>query len=501
MHIPSIKGYKMGFRINTNIAALNAHNNGVMNNRALDSSLSKLSSGLRINSAADDASGMAIADSLRSQASSLGQAIRNANDAQSIIQIADKAMDEQLKIIDTIKVKAIQAAQDGQSRDSRIALQSDITRLMESLDNIANTTSYNGQNLLSGAFTNKEFQIGAYSNQTVKASIGNTTSQVIGAARFETSATITATGSIGSVASFVISSGTNDLTLESTIMDISANTGLGALATMINKNSDLTGIQAAATVISTTTNAIAIGSVSDLNINGIIIGNFSVEANDANGTLVNAINSKTAETGVRASTTESGALELTSLDGRGLFVSTSDASAAFVGAEGSNYGRLTLSNQDGSDIVVTAGADNIISASYEANLNLSDVKSNISSADALALGAAANAAQETKLSGGIGAGVTSLKGAMMTMDVAQSAQKLLDSIRADLGSVQNQIISVVNNISVTQVNVQAAESQIRDVDFASESATFSKHNILAQSGSFAMSQANAIQQNVLSLLQ
>jgi len=489
----------MGFRINTNIAALNAHNNGVMNNRALDSSLSKLSSGLRINSAADDASGMAIADSLRSQSSALGQAIRNANDSQSIIQIADKAMDEQIKILDTIKVKAIQAAQDGQSRDSRVALQSDITRLMESLDNIANTTSYNGQTLLSGAFTNKEFQIGAFSNETVKVSIGNTTSQVIGASRFETSQTITATGSVGSVASFIISSGTNDLDLESVPMDISANSGLGMLATMINKNADLTGLRATASVISTSDAAIAIGNISGLKINGIIIGDFSAKANDANGTLTNAINAKTAETGIRAATTFDGRLELTSVDGRGMVVSST--AGGLAGIDGANYGRLTLSNQDGSDIVISAGADSFVSASFEANLNLSDARSNINSVNALAIGAAANSAQGLALSGGIGAGLTSLKGAMATMEVAQSAQKLLDSIRADLGSAQNQIISVINNISVTQVNVKAAESQIRDVDFAAESANFSKHNILAQSGSFAMSQANAIQQNVLSLLQ
>ena len=105
----------MGFRINTNISAMNAHNYGVINNRELDSALAKLSSGLRINTAADDASGMAIADSLLSQANALGQAVKNANDAIGIIQTADKAMDEQIKILDTIKVKATQAAQDGQS--------------------------------------------------------------------------------------------------------------------------------------------------------------------------------------------------------------------------------------------------------------------------------------------------------------------------------------------------------------------------------------------------
>lgn len=158
----------MSYRIYTNVNALNAHTSGIVNNRNMSESLEKLSSGLRINKAADDASGMAIADSLRSQAAALGQATNNANDAIGMIQTADKAMDEQIKILDLIKTKATQAAQGGQTRTTRNALQSDILRLMEELDNIANTTSFNGQQMLSGAFTNKEFQIGAYSNTTSK---------------------------------------------------------------------------------------------------------------------------------------------------------------------------------------------------------------------------------------------------------------------------------------------------------------------------------------------
>ncbi|HQS66671.1 MAG TPA: flagellin B [Sulfuricurvum sp.] len=489
----------MGFRINTNVAAMNSQVNAGMTNRNLDSSLAKLSSGLRINTAADDASGMSIADSLRSQASALGQAINNANDGIGIVQIADKAMDEQLKILDTIKVKATQAAQDGQSTDSRKALQADITRLIESLNTIATTTSYNGQSLLAGSFTNKEFQIGAYSNQTIKASIGNTQSAVIGSSRFETSATITATGSVASTASFQISANGFNIKLADVIMDISAGTGLGALATMINKNSSVVGVTAKATVVSTSTAAIAVTNLSGFKINGVTLGDYSVKANDSDGTLVNAINSKTTETGVRASIDSTGKLELTSLDGRGMVISAT--AGGIGGIEGTNYGRLTLTNQTGRDISFSAGADSVISAQYATTLNLDSVGNNVLSADALALGAAANAAQETMLSGGIGAGVTSLRGAMATMDIAQSAQKLLDSIRADMGSVQNQMISTVNNISVTQVNVKAAESNIRDVDFAAESANFSKYNILAQAGSYAMSQANAVQQNVLRLLQ
>jgi len=489
----------MGFRINTNVGAMNAHTASSMNNRSLDSSLAKLSSGLRINNAADDASGMVIADSLRSQASSLGQAIANANDGIGIIQVADKAMDEQLKILDTIKVKATQAAQDGQSVDSRKALQADITRLIESLNTIATTTSYNGQSLLAGSFTNKEFQIGAYSNQTIKASIGNTQSTVIGSTRFETSATITATGSVASTAAFSISANGYNITLAAVDMDISAGTGLGALADMINKNSSIVGITAKATVVSTSTAAVAVTNLSGFKINGVSFGDYSVKANDSDGTLVNAINSKTTETGVRASITSDGKLELTSVDGRGMVMSAS--AGGIAGIDGTNYGRLSLINQTGRDISFSAGAAAIVSASYQETLNLADVGNNVLSAAALAMGAAANASQETLLSGGIGAGVTSLRGAMAAMDITDSAQKLLDRIRADLGSVQNQMVSTVNNISITQVNVKAAESQIRDVDFASESATFAKYNILAQSGSYAMSQANAVQQNVLRLLQ
>ena len=186
----------MSLRINTNIGALNAHNNMVVNSRQLDASLERLSSGLRINSAKDDASGMAIADQLRSQAATLGQAINNGNDAMSILQTADKAMDEQLKILDTIKTKATQAAQDGQSTKTRNMLQADINRLMEELDNIANTTSFNGKQLLSGGFINQEFQIGVNSNQTIKASIGSTQTNKIGLTRFETGQNVMQSGQV-----------------------------------------------------------------------------------------------------------------------------------------------------------------------------------------------------------------------------------------------------------------------------------------------------------------
>jgi flagellin len=505
----------MGFRINTNIAAMNAHANSTANNRSIDDSLSKLSSGLRITKAADDASGLAIADSLRSQASGLGQAIKNANDGINIIQIADKAMDEQIKILDTIKTKAIQSAEDGQTTDTRKALQADIVRLMEELDNIAGTTSFNGQQLLSGQFSNKEFQIGAYSNQKVTASIGPTSSDKIGNTRFETGGQITAASTV--TMTFNAVDGTNNITLESVTVSTGAGTGIGVLAETINKNSDKTGVRASFSVQTTGDAAVASGTITGLKINGMEIGTVAVDANDKDGALIAAINAVKDTTGVEASVDSRGHLNLTSADGRGIQISgTNLSNITGIGATGTNdsdlnLGRLTLTRLDGRDIVVsgTTGAismgtsqdnTNGAQAQAETTVNLRDTRGEIDKDVASAMGFNANANIEN-MSNSAKAGVTTLKGAQGVINIAESAQKQLDRVRSDLGSVQNQLIATVNNISVTEVNVKAAESQIRDVDFASESATFSKHNILAQSGSYAMSQANAVQQNVMKLLQ
>ncbi|WP_257942835.1 flagellin [Campylobacter lari] len=491
----------MGFRINTNVASLNAQVNAGLNSRALDSSLARLSSGLRINSAADDASGLAIADSLKTQANSLGQAINNANDANSMLQIADKAMDEQLKILDTIKVKATQAAQDGQSAKTRAMIQGEINKLMEELDNIANTTSYNGKQLLSGSFANAQFQIGDKANQTVNATIGSTNSAKVGQTRFETGAVITAAVSNG----FTIKSydGINDYKIDSVAISYSVGTGLGALAAEINKASDKTGVRATATVQTISSGSLAAGSTGQtFAINGVVIGKVVYEAGDKNGALVSAINAKKDTTGVEASIVD-GKLVLNSADGRGIKLSGS------IGALGDqmleeNYGRLSLVKNDGSDIFISGTTVSNIGLGTaqmaEATVNLESIKGQITADIASAMGFNAMSTADTagkKQS----AGVTTLQGAMAVMDIADTAIANLDTIRANIGATQNQITSTINNISVTQVNVKAAESQIRDVDFASESANYSKANILAQSGSYAMAQANAASQNVLRLLQ
>jgi flagellin len=300
---------------------------------------------------------------------------------------------------------------------------------------------------------------------------------------------------------------------------------MGALAEAINKNSDLLGgIRASYLVQSTGSSEIKAGTVKGLNINGIDIGDVIVDQADRDGNLVNAINKYTTETGVTASI-ENGRLNLTSADGRGILVDASNAASAssvlgLTIAAGTgpadnyqNYGRITLTSLGANDIVVRVysgtGADGtfnnaINTGASTQTYNLRGVRGIFTTDQIDAAGGFANAAKFSAAGGtgkAFGAGVTTREGAMLVMDIAESAIGLLDRIRSDIGSAQQQLEVTLNNISVTQVNVKAAESGIRDVDFGSESSNFSKQSILIQSGSYALSQANAVQQNVLRLLQ
>ncbi|QOP40323.1 MULTISPECIES: flagellin [Sulfurimonas] len=269
----------MGFRINTNVGAMTAHRNATLNNVQLDNSLTKLSSGLRINKAADDSAGLAIADKLKAQANGLGQATNNANDAIGLIQTADGALQEYTNIVQRIRTLAVQSANDTQDSASRSYIQTEVNRLISSASFINTQTKFNGKTL----FTNSSFtfHVGAYSGETTK---------------------------------------------------------------------------------------------------------------------------------------------------------------------------TTIDSMTASNVIGTAG-------------------------------------------------VSTQSAAEATISAMDSALGTIDTLRASLGAAQNQLESVIRNVTTAQVNVTAAESQIRDVDFAAESANFNKRNILAQSGSYAMSQSNAVQQNVLRLLQ
>ena len=602
-----------GMRIVTNVAALQGVVANTNNSSNLQKSLERLSTGLKINAAKDNASGMAIANQLKTQASSLGAAIDNGNQANSVLLTADKAIEEQSNILDQIKQKAITAAQDGQSTKTRNMLQADIIRLMEELDNIANTTSFNGKNLLSGGFSNQEFQIGDRSNITVKTTIGSTQSSKIGVTRFETGSNISASADMQLTLKQY--DGVQDFKYAAVKISYSVNTGVGALAEEINRNSGTTGVRASYNVTTTGVFAVKASSTADnFSINGVLIGRVDYQDNDQNGALVNAINAVKDTTGVEASIDANGRLSLTSADGRAVYIGGGETRGGNAMGVGSgigitmyqNFGRLSLVKNSGSDILVSGvgfiktqasaaateakGASAIgfggVSRVSQYSMSLRETKMqigayeqdalgmnstrfgvqwltagslsaifNASSLSLASLGGLANfgptsvkganaisawdkmnpLAQGAFFSGGLSlvmtanwqgfnsiikntalsgqsvvslvqlvnqtAGVTTLKGAMAMMDIVETAILNVDQIRANIGSAQQQIDSTINNISTTQVNLKSAESVIRDLDFASESANYSKSSILAQSGAYALAQANASSQYVMQLLQ
>ena len=597
-----------GMRIVTNVAALQGVVANTNNTSNLQKSLERLSTGLKINAAKDNASGMAIANQLKTQASSLGAAIDNGNQANSVLLTADKAIEEQSNILDQIKQKAIQAAQDGQSTKTRNMLQADIIRLMEELDNIANTTSFNGKNLLSGGFSNQEFQVGDRSNITVKTTIGSTQSSKIGVTRFETGKNITASSNMQLTIKQY--NGIEDFKFAAVNISYSVNTGVGALAEEINRNSGATGVRASYNVTTTGVFAVKASSTADdFSINGVLIGRVDYQDNDQNGALVNAINAVKDTTGVEASIDANGRLSLTSADGRAVYIGGETRGGNAIGTGSGigvtmyqNFGRLSLVKNSGADILVsgvafdaagnkTLGAGSIgfagVSTTSQYSMSLRETKMQLGAYQQDALGMnstrfgvqwvsvagtltaifnqggvsqasngglanfgaksvkGANAitgfaqfyqlAQGAFFSGGLSlvmtadwqgfnsivkntalsgqsvvslvqlanqtAGVTTLKGAMAMMDIVETAILNVDQIRANIGSAQQQIDATINNISTTQVNLKSAESVIRDLDFASESANYSKSSILAQSGAYALAQANASSQYVMQLLQ
>ena len=538
----------MSFRINTNITSLSSNNSTERTNKKLTASLEHLSSGLRINKAADDASGMTVANSLRSQASSLEQSIASGNDAIGVLQTADYAMAEQIEIIDTIRVKAIQAANDFHTRDSRLAIHQDIMRLLEEFDNIANTTTFNGHKLLNGNFSNKNFQMGAYSNEIISITIPRADSKAVGHLSFATSSPLmyentndfaraewTFTLNYGTI-------GNEKLEFNFTGQDLLTQ-GFKYITDRVNAAHVETGIRASARSDLATPVRIfgsrLFGPV-DLSINGYqILSNATVQADDADSFVLNAINAQSSLTGVTATIDSgTGRMMLNSHKGLPIYIKTNNNGAR--GALGLSFlsdpnnpmsflndvlvlGELTFSkygsiptsysitpandiakNQKGvvSDGISTDGKTKFEDSTtpHKAAINLHDFLTEpMSGSLSKAMGhgvvgtQGSNVTQEP--------GVLTYNGSQTLIDIAVVALGDLDRIRSDIGSIQNQITATINNISVTHLNIKAAESQIRDVDFANEVAQFNKQNILSQSGSYASAQANQIQQAIIRLLQ
>jgi len=492
----------MALTVNTNVASLNAQRNLGASQSSLNTSLQRLSSGLRINSAKDDAAGLAISERFTSQIRGNEVATRNANDAISMTQTAEGALGEIGNNLQRMRELAVQASNSTNSDSDRASINNEIQSLSTEIDRVAQGTTFNGSKLLDGSFSSKTFQVGANNQATDKITIGSIASartSTLGGASSSLEAKVTSDTAVVANAGVGIKAG--DLTINGQqVGDAVAGGSLGqtadsayAVANAINAISDKTGVTAkaqatvlAGNVAGPTAGAITAGT---LQINGVDIGDVT-DGGDAIGQGANvaaAINKISSQTGVTASADkDTGAITLTAADGRNISL-TGDSSNAGIGLE--------------------AGSETTVQTSKV------DLESSSTITISGSTATAANAGFDT--SGGAIVGTAALSTTSNTianMDVltATNAQKALDTIdgalsqinssRAALGAYQNRFSSVIANQQTTTENLSASRSRIQDADFAKETANLSRAQVLQQAGTAMLSQANQSSQGVLSLL-
>ncbi len=469
--------------INTNVASLNAQRNLSSSGTQLATSLQRLSSGLRINSAKDDAAGLAISERFTSQIRGLNQAVRNANDGISLTQTAEGAMSEVGNILQRMRELSIQSANSTNSTSDRQALQGEVTQLQAEIDRIALTTEFNGQRIIDGSFSSASFQVGANANQTINFAIGSVKASSIGGIATEQGTEVSAaaatdiTIAIGGGAATSINSSAG-FTGTANGQDA---TSAYAKARAIN-DAGISGLTVSATTTGTqTVGAIGgtAGDTYDLTINGVaVFSGADVAAGLSTSQLRDAINGVSNQTGVIASLS-GGDLTLTAADGRNITVA--EAGTGFT------------AGTDG--ISGTGGAfDGVLRGS----LNVSAVDTIAIGGTVANVGLSANIARDTV--GVDSIDISTAAGAQAAILRLDSALQSVNSNRADLGALQNRFSSTISNLSTASENLSSARSRIRDADYAAETANLTRTQILQQAGTAMLAQANQLPQNVLSLL-
>ena len=495
----------MALTVQTNVTSLNGQRNLSSSGSALTTSMQRLSSGLRINGAKDDAAGLQISNRLTSQINGLGVAQRNANDGISMAQTAEGAMQASTDILQRMRDLSLQSANGSNSADDRAALQKEVVALQDELTRISDTTSFGGQQLLDGSFGTKQFQVGAQANETINVSLSSVAADDIGTNRTDLSGTTAGLGEAaaaqaGSAAAIaagngVTGGGVSIVGRDGTTQSIAngANATAKDIATSINAKKDATGVTADAKSQVSMSGFSSSGGMS-MTLNGQAISATTTGTGDVES-IMKAINEKSAQTGVTATDAGSGKLVLTDETGADIQIGdyTDSTGTGSVAVKGMNY--------DGTDgdttTTLTAGGTN--STVVAGTIRLSSSQSFSTAAGDVTLGPDTNANASSKVSVDT-VDLGTQAGAQSAIDIIDGAIAQIDGQRADLGAVQNRFGHTISNLSNIEENVSASRSRIRDTDFASETAMMTKNQILQQAGTSILAQANQLPQAALSLL-
>jgi flagellin len=492
--------------INTNIASLNAQRNLNTSQSSLATSLQRLSSGLRINSAKDDAAGLAISQRMTAQIRGLNQAVRNANDGVSLAQTAEGALTQSGNLLQRLRELAIQSANSTNSASDRGALQAEVNQIKDELNRVASTTTFNGLKVLDGTFVNQNFQVGADANQTIGVSIaavaaadlanygvtGTSTSANQGTG--QGTAAATALPANNTIASQTLSiSGAKGTATAS----ISAGDSAYTVATKVNAQSGTTGVTAKATNSATLGTLSANGTVTLTLGSGSSTATISAAVTTTDlSALQKAINNVTGTTGITA-TVSGGTITLSQADGKDIrisdFAHSTGAGTIVVTPAGADAVTLTDGGGDTDSTIVAGSVTFSSSETYS-------VSSSVANSAGSVLDVAANTAVSATASLVSAIDIGTQNGAQSAIDVIDSALAKVNGIRADLGAVQTRFELAISNLQTTSENLSAARSRIEDADFAAETANLTRAQILQQAGVAMLAQANALPQNVLTLL-
>jgi flagellin len=522
--------------INTNINSLTAQRNLTNSQASLSTSIQRLSSGLRINSAKDDAAGLSISERFTSQIRGLNQAARNANDGISLAQTAEGALGASTTILQRIRELAVQSANATNSASDRAALNQEVSQLGQELNRIAKTTQFNGQNILDGSFTSADFQVGANANQTITATTANFTTSKYGnnrqgsvvagtvtanAAKGDlnvgATATMTTSSAVASAAATMVKGSANssivadaafkiDGALGSATLAVAAGDSAKTVAATINAKTGATGVSATArTEVDlasfVASSAYSLEIVSD-NSTAVTVSFTSGAANNADGLAgaISAINDKSSQTGVTAKLNDAGTgIAMTNATGEDILVRNKSVAASTFNVNVNGTTMLTAVAGDGGTIAATS------IAYVTGSLALDSDKSFGVSATA----GSTNAAKTAYILGTTGASqlqsadtldVGTVEAATRSLSTVDAAISAVSGQRAKFGALQSRFETTISSLNTTSENLSASRSRVQDADFAIETANLSRAQILQQAGTAMVAQANQLPQGVLALL-
>lgn len=502
----------MALSINSNIASLNAQRNLTASQTNLNKSMQRLSSGLRINSAKDDAAGLAISDRMTSQIRGLNQAVRNANDGISLAQTAEGALQESTNILQRMRELAVQSANDTNTSADRSSLQSEVKQLQAELDRIAETTTFNGKNLLDGSFSGAKFQVGANADQTISISTGSAKTDALGVDRYEMDDGTMADAATAATSVTTNANAGDTITLKGNFNDsafteavtFAADATAKAVEAQINAKTSLTGVTADAETNVKLSGLSVKGTVTfDLygkdTANAATISATITDKTDLSG-LVEAINDQTSSTGITAELSgDKQTLTMTSLDGYDIRVADFDhtTTSATIKVDGLKASQTAGVFDTTGQITLTQGAADSTVVGGRITLDGVDAFTMTNTGTGAA---AAAGTQASELEDVADININTQSGANDAIAVIDGAIAQIDTIRGDLGAVQNRFESTIANLSNVSENLSAARSRILDADIAQETSAMTKNNILQQAGVSVLAQANQAPQLALSLL-